>query len=99
MQFSKCQYCKNNGKKCKHIMAYAISALSQIEYTINYSQSKNTEGCFLKVSYDCDNFSPKNKCYGCKNINKYENEKELGYNSPCTNCKRIAQDNYEKEEK
>ena len=73
MQFGKCQYCKNNGKKCKHIMAYAISALGQIEYAINYCQSKN--------------------------IDKYENEKELGYNSPCTNCKRIAPDNYEKEEK
>ena len=61
MQFSKCQYCKNNGKKCKHIMAYSISALGQMVHTINYSQSKNTEGCFLKVSYDCGNFnfSPK----------------------------------------
>ena len=36
-------------------------------------------------------------CKNCKNLNKYENEIELGYNSPCTTCKRRMQDNYEEE--
>lgn len=38
-------------------------------------------------------------CKNCKNLNKYENERELGYNSPCTSCIRLAQDYYEEEEK
>ena len=70
MQFNRCQYCKNHGKKCQHIMARAISALDQMEHTINYSQSRNTENCLLRISYDCDNFSPKNECYDCKNLGK-----------------------------
>ncbi len=36
-------------------------------------------------------------CKNCKNLNKYEDERELGYNSPCTSCKRLAQDFYEEE--
>jgi hypothetical protein len=80
-------------------MARAISVLDQMEHTINYSQSRNTENCLLRILYDCDNFSPKNECYGCKNLDKYENEIELGYNSPCTSCKRRAQDNFEEEKR
>ena len=65
----------------------------------NKAQTRKTDSkCILKVSYDCENFSPKSECYGCKNKGQYENERELGYNSPCTICKRLAPDNYEKEE-
>ena len=49
---------------------------------------------------------PENKpltCKGCINYGKYENEREYGYPSPCTVCKRICTDNYahkpEQEEK
>lgn len=34
-------------------------------------------------------------CEGCKHKGNWENEIELGYNSPCTSCKRRANDNYE----
>jgi hypothetical protein len=35
-----------------------------------------------------------NVCDGCKHKGKYENEREYGYPSPCTRCKRICIDNY-----
>ena len=34
-------------------------------------------------------------CVGCKHYGMWENEVEYGYNSPCTNCKRRMNDNYE----
>ena len=33
-------------------------------------------------------------CEGCENQGKYEAEKEYGYPSPCTCCKRATSDNY-----
>lgn len=35
-------------------------------------------------------------CEGCKHLGKWENEVEYGYPSPCTCCKRRANDYYEK---
>lgn len=35
-------------------------------------------------------------CEGCKHLNKWENEVEYGYNSPCTECKRRVADHYER---
>ena len=35
-------------------------------------------------------------CEGCKHLNKWENEVEYGYTSPCTRCKRRTEDNYER---
>jgi hypothetical protein len=35
-------------------------------------------------------------CEGCKHLGKWENEIEYGYSSPCTRCKRRAEDHYEK---
>lgn len=35
-------------------------------------------------------------CEGCKHLNKWENEVEYGYPSPCTCCKRRMEDNYER---
>ncbi len=91
----KCPYCKNNRKKCKHIMAYAIFALSQ---ALNYYYALyQAQIQLINKEYDCENFFLKSECYGCKNLNKYEDERELGYNSPCTSCKRLAQDFYEEE--
>jgi hypothetical protein len=49
---------------------------------------KRMPGCPLKEDLTC---------YNCKNLGKYENEIELGYNSPCTSCKRRVQDNFEEE--
>lgn len=37
-------------------------------------------------------------CEGCKHQGRYDNERECGYNSPCTVCKRIASDNFERGE-
>lgn len=34
-------------------------------------------------------------CYGCKHIDKWENEIEYGCPSPCTTCSRRCVDNYE----
>ena len=34
-------------------------------------------------------------CEGCEHRGKYEDAVECGYPSPCTGCKRRAQDNYE----
>ena len=33
-------------------------------------------------------------CEGCEHQGEYENEREYGYPSPCTKCKRVAPDNY-----
>lgn len=33
-------------------------------------------------------------CDGCKQLGKWENELEYGYNSPCTSCRRRASDRY-----
>ena len=35
-------------------------------------------------------------CEGCKHLGKWENEVEYGYSSPCTCCKRRAEDHYER---
>ena len=35
-------------------------------------------------------------CEGCKHLGKWENEIEYGYPSPCTHCKRRADDHYER---
>ena len=35
-------------------------------------------------------------CEGCKHLGKWENEVEYGYPSPCTRCKRMAEDHYER---
>ena len=35
-------------------------------------------------------------CEGCKHLGKWENEVEYGYSSPCTRCKRMVGDNYER---
>ena len=34
-------------------------------------------------------------CVNCKHKEKWENEIEYGYPSPCTRCKRRCNDNYE----
>ena len=36
----------------------------------------------------------RNMCVGCKHYGMWENEVECGYNSPCTNCIRRMNDNY-----
>lgn len=38
---------------------------------------------------------PESNCLGCKHAGMWENEVEYGYPSPCTRCKRRANDNYE----
>lgn len=38
---------------------------------------------------------PEHTCVGCKHRGKWENEVEYGCNSPCTNCRRRINDNYE----
>ena len=35
-------------------------------------------------------------CEGCRHLGKWENEVECGYPSPCTRCKRRAEDRYER---
>ena len=35
-------------------------------------------------------------CEGCKHLGKWENEVEYGYPSPCTRCRRRAEDHYER---
>lgn len=35
-------------------------------------------------------------CEGCKHLGKWEKEVEYGFPSPCTDCKRRAEDNYER---
>jgi len=39
---------------------------------------------------------PLKTCEGCKHLGKWENEVEYGYPSPCTRCRRRAEDYYEK---
>lgn len=38
---------------------------------------------------------PESNCFGCKHVGMWEDEVEYGYPSPCTRCKRRANDNYE----
>ena len=63
MQYSKCIQCIHNGKKCKHIMAEAMSLLGQLQYLIDYSQSNDKDyvKCRLNIEYSCENFSPRDK--------------------------------------
>ena len=60
-QYGKCIKCINNGKKCKIIMAEAISLLAKLERLINYSQSQKNEleKCILKIDFSCENFNPR----------------------------------------
>ncbi len=37
-----------------------------------------------------------NSCEGCKHLGKWKAEVEYGYPSPCTNCRRTAEDCYER---
>lgn len=38
------------------------------------------------------------RCAECKHQGQWENEYEMGYPSPCTECRRRARDNYERME-
>lgn len=60
MQYSKCQECIHNGNTCKMIMAQAMGLVNQLEYLINYSQTRQTEHkCLFKCCYSCENFTSK----------------------------------------
>lgn len=60
MQYSKCQECIHNGKPCKMIMAQAMSLLGQIEYLVDYAQTRKTDSrCELKIDFSCENFTPR----------------------------------------
>lgn len=60
MQYSKCVRCKYNGHPCKIIMAQAMTLLDNVQYLVDYSQTRKTESkCILKINYDCENFTPK----------------------------------------
>ena len=37
-----------------------------------------------------------NSCEGCKHLGEWKAEVEYGYPSPCTNCRRTAEDCYER---
>lgn len=60
MQYSKCQKCIHNGKPCKMIMAQAINLLGQIEYLVDYAQTRKADSrCELKIDFSCENFTPR----------------------------------------
>ncbi len=40
--------------------------------------------------------APPETCEGCKHLGKWENKVEYGYPSPCTHCKRMVDDHYER---
>ena len=49
----------------------------------------------LKAQHDCPLSAQPESCEGCIQYGLWENEIEYGYTSPCTRCKRRANDNYE----
>ena len=60
MQYSKCQKCIHRNRPCQIIMAQAINLLGDIEYLIQYAQTRKIESkCLLKVDYSCENFTPR----------------------------------------
>ena len=74
--------------------------------TLDYMDLVGTErekfewGLGLIESYISDmkelpSAQPKN-CEGCKHLGKWEDELEYGYPSPCTRCKRMVGDHYER---
>jgi len=41
-------------------MAQAMTLLDNVQYLVDYSQTRKTESkCILKINYDCENFTPK----------------------------------------
>ena len=59
MQYAKCNQCIHQGYSCRMIMAQAMSLFADLEYLIEYSQTRQTNHiCKLKIDYDCENFTP-----------------------------------------
>lgn len=52
-------------------------------------------GIGFKCASDVDDYYNKKNCDGCKHDSKWEDEKELRYPSPCTDCCRRCCDRYE----
>ena len=48
------------------------------------------------IAYELAPSAQPETCEGCKHLGKWENEVEYGYPSPCTRCKRRAEDRYER---
>ena len=48
-----------------------------------------------KYLHQLSSAQPESNCLGCKHAGMWEDEVEYGYSSPCTRCKRMANDNYE----
>ena len=48
-----------------------------------------------KYLHQLSSAQPESNCLGCKHAGMWEDEVEYGYPSPCTRCKRMANDNYE----
>jgi hypothetical protein len=72
----------------------AIDALRDAE---NHAFNSFYQGLIKahKIIADLPSAQPET-CEGCKHLDKWENEVEYGYPSPCTNCKRRVGDHYER---
>lgn len=66
-----------------------------------YDMDENVQGfndgisCAIKALSELPSAQPE-ICEGCKHLDKWENEVEYGYPSPCTRCKRRVEDYYER---
>ena len=67
----------------------AVDAISKIKRTDNW------QAAVSMVLLDLPSAQPET-CEGCKHLDKWENEVEYGYPSPCTRCKRRVEDHYER---
>ena len=62
MQYYNCQNCIHKGNVCQMVMAQAMRLLGDIQYLVEYSQTRETEHkCALLIDYDCGNFRGKDE--------------------------------------
>lgn len=84
-----CAYKEYKGKPYYSIK-YIENGETHVRYgTYNPEVLSQYLKCFMPSA------QPDRTCVGCKHYGMWENEVEYGCSSPCTNCRRRANDNYE----
>lgn len=85
-----CPYKEYKGKPY-----YCIKYIENGETHVGYgTYNPEVLSQYLK-EYFISSEQSEHTCIGCKHYGMWENEIEYGCNSPCTNCKRRVNDNYE----
>lgn len=107
-----CSVCGENYSASKKFMQFCPNCGSQMDFHKSMDLVSRSEAVFrIKKAFElgesyCDeqsivgiinSLTSHKSCEGCKHKDKWKDEVEYRYNSPCTNCMRRVHDNYDGE--